>query len=250
MTSCFRPLFSSLVETLFPRRCPGCGRPPATERDRLCAACLATVVPLRPPLCRLCGLELVGGLESRQLCGDCLRRPPDFVCARSLIRYQGVARRLIHRLKYDGDRVALPALREIAAGFDLGDFADCSAIVPVPLHRQRLRSRGLNQALELARLFFPAAAGVIRVDGLLRQKNTVPQTGLDGAARRRNLRGAFRTGPGLDFCGAVVCLVDDVYTTGTTASLCSQALLAGGAEAVKVLTLARVVAVGDGVGRG
>jgi ComF family protein len=233
-------MLRSLVELLFPRCCPNCGQPPARTGGRLCAACLATVVPLKGPLCRWCGVPVPGQTLAGHLCGECLRRPPPFALARAVVGYQGAPRQLIHRLKYGGDRVALPAIREIIAAYDLREFLDCHLIVPVPLHRQRLRRRGLNQALELARLFFPGRREAIAVDWLVRVKDTVPQTGLDGAARRRNLRGAFQLGPARQAAGAVVCLVDDVYTTGTTVGACSRVLLAGNIREVKVLTLARV----------
>lgn len=140
----------------------------------------------------------------------------------------------------------IPVLPELAAGFDLLAFADCRWIVPVPLHRQRLRRRGLNQAAILAAHFFADRRKDILFDGLVRVRNTLPQAGLDGVARRKNLRGAFQVTKAQQIDGAVVCLVDDVFTTGTTAGECSRALCAAGAETVKVLTLARVATDGRG----
>jgi predicted amidophosphoribosyltransferase len=119
---------------------------------------------------------------------------------------------LIHRLKYGGATFVASALSELAQEADLAPFAECSHIVPVPLHRQRLQSRGLNQAVTLARLLFPDRLAAIRVDGLIRVRKTLAQTELRGADRRRNLRNAFRINEAFDPSGSSICLVDDVFT--------------------------------------
>lgn len=113
-------------------------------------------------------------------------------------------------------------------------------IVPVPLHPQRLKERGLNQSVALARLFFPGSLRHLHPDVLVRKRNTPAQTSLNGLARRKNLRGAFAVAENALVQGRTVCLVDDVYTTGTTVSECSRTLLQAGAREVVVLTLARV----------
>jgi ComF family protein len=180
------------------------------------------------------------------LCGDCLTDPPPFALARAPVRYEGSVRQLIRLLKYQGDTAVIPVLRDLVAGYDLLAFADCRWIVPVPLHRHRLRRRGLNQAAILARHFFADRRKDILLDGLVRVRNTLPQAGLDGVARRKNLRDAFRVTKAKQIDGAAICLVDDVFTTGTTVGECSRALCAAGAETVKVLTLARVATDGRG----
>jgi ComF family protein len=110
----------------------------------------------------------------------------------------------------------------------------------VPLHRSRLRSRGLNQSLVLARRFFAAERDKIVVDLLVRLKKTIPQTGLDGIQRRRNLKGAFAVARPEEVRGRTVLVVDDVFTTGTTLAECSRTLKAAGAAQVHVWTVARV----------
>jgi ComF family protein len=122
----------------------------------------------------------------------------------------------------------------------MAEFADVDCIVVVPLSRQRLRKRGLNQAVVLARLFFADRPAAVKSDWLMRTRNTMPQTELGRAARMKNLRGAFQARPISDFQGAGVCLVDDVFTTGTTVTECSKVIMENGAAEVKVLTLARV----------
>ncbi len=118
-------------------------------------------------------------------------------------------------------------------------FSVPDLIFPVPLHKSRLRQRGFNQALLLAGSCFPRWRNSIVADGLLRVRATVPQTDLDGAGRRKNLKGAFALKDPDMVRGKTVLLVDDVFTTGSTVRECSRVLQAGGAERVEIFTLAR-----------
>lgn len=191
-------------------------------------------------------MELNSGGAGSHLCGDCLKSPPPFSFARSVVWYDEVVRELVLRLKFSSDTSVIPALSQLISAYDTTDFLTSDWIVPVPLHNRRLRQRGLNQALLLAGLIFPEHKERLRRDLLIRTRNSPPQTRLSGAARRKNLRGSFETGRPGKLSGAVVCLVDDVYTTGTTAAECSRAILKSGAEEVRVLTLARVKVVRHG----
>ncbi len=138
----------------------------------------------------------------------------------------------------------LPALAQVVAPFLLDSLSDfqpeTDRVVPVPLFPARLKKRGLNQSLLLARIFFPAAGATLLVDALIRTRNTPPQTTLDGGARRKNLRAAFAVSRPEAVCGHRIFLVDDVLTTGTTVSECTKALLGAGAAEVRVVTVARV----------
>lgn len=189
------------------------------------------------PYCRCCGRSLATGPGlAERLCGDCLRTPPPFDSARSPLCYGPPVSTLLHRLKFHGDTAAARVL----AGLGSSEPLSCDLIIPVPLHRSRLQSRGLNQSLVLARRFFPAERDKIVVDLLVRQKKTIPQTGLDGNQRRRNLKGAFAVARPGAVLGRTVLVVDDVFTTGTTLAECSRTLKAAGAAQVHVWTVARV----------
>jgi ComF family protein len=148
----------------------------------------------------------------------------------------------VHKLKYARDLSVIPALVELVNHYDLNEFSDINCVVVVPLHLRRLRQRGFNQAAVLARLFFADNLPLIKSDWLVRTRNTVPQTKLGKRARRKNLKDAFQVRAAVDFKGAGVCLVDDVFTTGTTVRECSKVIMASGASEVRVLTLARVSA--------
>lgn len=231
----------SCMDIVLPPGCAVCGaRLPFEECGRFCDTCCSGIRYLTPPFCRICGFEVFGGDGHNPLCGECLKNPPVYSIARSVVRYDIQVQQLVHKLKYDSDLSVVPGISELIGGYDMAEFADIDCIVMVPLHLDRLRRRGLNQAAVLARLFFADRLALIQSDWLIRTRNTVPQTELGRAARRGNLRGAFQVRSTSNFQGAAVCLVDDVFTTGTTVKECSKVMMKQGARKVKVLTLARV----------
>lgn len=188
----------------------------------------------------MCGIEVTGEKHRSFLCARCLHRAPPFAIARSLVRYGPVVQQLIHKLKYNADTSVVTGLIEVVSSCDLSLFDDCDLILPVPLHRKRLQKRRLNQAVIMARILFSDRLELLRVDGLVRTVNTNAQTRLSGEERRQNLRDAFSVKCRKNIENKIVCLVDDVFTTGTTVSECSKILLHEGAREVRVLTFARV----------
>jgi ComF family protein len=149
----------------------------------------------------------------------------------------------VHELKYRSRRrvagrlseamLAVPRVRQVLAG--------ATALVPVPLHPRRKRTRGFNQSELLAQELGGRTGIRTAALALVRRKDTPPQTGLTAAARRANVQGAFAVRHVSQVAGRTVVLVDDVLTTGATASACARALLAAGAREVRLLTVARVV---------
>ena len=224
------------MDTIFPWRCVVCSL--ECSRPGICAPCKAAL-PWNTRACHSCGLPLAEDDDPH--CGACLVKPPvyDSVICPLLFRFP--VNRLVHRFKFKRDLAAGSVLgwlmrdKLMDAGSQLPDL-----LVPVPMHRFRLISRGLNPAFELARqlgkmLDIPAA-----VHDLQRIRHTPAQSGLDAASRRKNLKGAFRW-RGSDLPGIHVALVDDVMTTGTTVAECTQVLRRGGAGKVTVWTIARAV---------
>ncbi|MFH0784418.1 MAG: ComF family protein [Pseudomonadota bacterium] len=233
-------LVRDLMNLVFPPICAVCRKRLDVLKHRsLCPRCSRNINYLLQPLCNICGMELAGEKDRDCICGECLRTPPAFSLARSLVRYEPPVKQLIQKLKYAGDTSVTHGISEIINGALLTEFSDCDWIIPVPLYVERHRNRGLNQATILAGLFFPGKIRLIRSDWLVRTRNTTAQTKLSGPARRKNLTKAFEVCPGNLLDRTVVCLVDDVYTTGTTAEVCSDTLIRHGAMKVKVLTLAR-----------
>lgn len=232
------------VELIFPSRCSFCQIALTRKGQAICADCHSLIHYLQSPLCSCCGREFPDSSGGDHLCGSCLRQPPVYAMARAVVRYEAPVSHLLHRLKYAADTRTLPVLAAVIEPFVLDflyDFQpEVDRIVPVPLFAGRLKKRGLNQSLLLARIFFPEAGEAFLVDALIRTRDTPPQTTLGGVARRKNLRAAFAVRRPEAVCGRRIFLVDDVLTTGTTVTECSKALLAAGAAEIRVVTIARV----------
>jgi len=235
-------VFEALKNLLFPSLCLGCERRLDHSRPPLfCVDCQADLAFIRSPLCPCCGVPYAAGAD--HLCAPCLSDRYAFDAARSLLLYQPPVDRIIRALKFGGQ---LTALATLAA---LTDRADCvrqldepDFLAPVPLHPDRLRERGFNQALALARTCFPQWRKKIRADLLLRVRPTTPQTQLSGKERRANLGKAFALSGRGSVAGKRVLLVDDVFTTGSTVHECGAVLRAGGATRIEVFTIARSLA--------
>jgi ComF family protein len=209
-------------------------------RGPVCPRCWRSILPLTPPLCDGCGDPLPTWRTISVPLARCprCRRTTRFVDrARSIGRYEGALRSIVHSLKYEGRRSLagpLAALMRKHGGDVLGDVA-CA--VPVPLHPSRRRERGFNQAADLSRHL-----GLRVVPALRRVRATTTQTGLPAAQRHRNVRDAFSATPATrDIRGQVVVLVDDVCTTGATLEACARELKKAGVAEVRALTAARVV---------
>jgi ComF family protein len=213
-------------------RCLVCDARGQADLD-LCAACTADL-PWNRDVCRRCGLPLDG--ESAH-CGHCLLAPPPFTLVQSALRYAFPVDRLLPRFKFRGDLAAGDTLATLLMwSLDPGEMPQ--ALVPVPLHRARLRERGYDQALELARRLSRDTGVPLLDDRLRRIRLTAPQSELGAAARRDNVFGAFAL-HGQGALPAHVALVDDVLTTGATVTECARVLLSAGVRRVDVWTLAR-----------
>lgn len=174
------------------------------------------------------------------MCGDCLRRPPAFSIARSLVYYDEPVRQLLHNLKYNFDTTTISPLLKIARGCDYSHFESADFFLPVPLHPRRLRKRGVNHAQVAAQLLFPERKKEILVDTLVKHLDTPSQTSLDRVGRKANLRAAFSIKYPEILKNKKICLIDDVYTTGATVGECSRIVHKAGAAEVMVLVFARV----------
>ena len=258
-------LLETCRQALFPARCLSCraflesgpGRiSPAAGlwaeamarlQPYFCRACLQALVPLAPPLCACCGTTVGGGGDGAEpLCANCREQPPAFDRARAAFAYQGSLRAVVHCLKYRGKtQLARPLGGLMHSVYrDAWPSSSVDLILPVPLHRRRLRERGFNQALLLVRRW-PQVAGVPPVpldSGVLRRtRATAPQAGLDRRDRRANIAGAFAVRRPERVAGRRLLLVDDVITTGATVGECARVLKQSGASRVEVLALARVI---------
>jgi ComF family protein len=222
------------MRSLLPLRCLLCGGRGANGRD-LCDAC-ALDFPRNDVCCPRCALPLKAPAP---LCGQCLEREPPFASAWAPFLYAHPLDLLEARFKFRGDLAAGRVLAELMIERAIAEMpARPEAIVAVPLHVSRLRERGYNQALELAKPVGRALGIPLARDLLVRGRATTAQTGLDATARRRNLRGAFVV-PAASALPQHVVVFDDVMTTGATLRECARTLRRAGVARVDVWTLAR-----------
>lgn len=229
-------------DAVLPPRCLQCGEL-VGDHGALCGACWSRLRFLAPPCCAACGLPFEFDLGADALCGACAARRPRFDRARAALAYDDASRDLVLRFKH-ADRLegaATFAGWMARAGGQL--IAEADLIAPVPLHWLRLVRRRYNQASLLANAIGKAAGKAVVPDLLVRRRATPTQGHLGRVARRRNVAGAFRLNPSRvnRIAGARILLIDDVLTTGATAESCARTLLTGGARAVDLLVLARVV---------
>ena len=237
----------ALCDFILPPHCVVCEANTSGERDPwVCARCWASVEFVRPPLCSRCGtpfqvpVEAIGTTSHR--CGKCVTRPPHYDRARAVGLYKGALREVIHAMKY---RPVFGLVRPLAEllrepfAVHWGDRA-LDALVPVPLHRLRLRRREFDQAQALANELGRQIGVPVWSDALIRHAATQSQIGLSAVERHRNIRGAFQVGPRRSCRGKSLLLIDDVYTTGATALECARVLRQAGAAHVNVYTVARV----------
>jgi ComF family protein len=233
------------LDVALPPLCPSC-REPLGDGAGLCASCWSKLSLIEPPYCARLGIPFTYDPGPGLLSMEAIASPPSYDRARAAVRYDDVARALVHAFKY-GDRLDLAPMmgRWMArAGRELIDGAD--ALVPVPLHWRRLWARRFNQSAALAAAI-GGPAGVRALHGVLARVRATPQqVGLSKAQRAENMQGAFKVAPERkpDIAGRRLVLVDDVLTSGATAEASARALLRAGAAHVDVLVFARVVAGG------
>ncbi len=226
-------------QAVCPPRCLVCGERGAGGRD-LCAACTASL-PWNRIACATCAVPLPAACATPSAaahCGACLRRPPPLHAAHAAFVYASPLDQLLPRFKFHRDLAAGRLLSQ-AMATAFAALPRPVALMPVALHRVRLRSRGYDQALELARLLAPPLGLPVRDDLLRRLRDTAPQSTLDARHRHRNLHGAFGVREGIAV-PAHVALVDDVMTTGATLHAAARALRRAGVERVDAWVCARV----------
>lgn len=234
-------VLGTLLDLLLPPRCLACGVE-ISAADGLCPACWSELSLLAPPWCRCCGFPLPHAFADAPLCGTCAEQPPGFDRARAALRYDARSSRIILGFKRGGrlDGVPVFARWMAQAGEEL--LADADLILPVPLHRWRLLTRGFNQSAVLAQRIARLTGRPWAPALLERHQSTVSQQGLGARQRVTNITAAaFRVPRPERIDGAKVLLIDDVLTTGATITACAAVLRRAGATRVDALALARVV---------
>ena len=221
------------LDILFPRYCVGCRR----EGSFICDSCLLYQPLVMPPVCPLCGRPQASGI----LCSDCIRWKAEIDGIRSPYRFEGVIQQAVYQLKYKNLRSIAPMLAGLL--YDLMKLTPVrgDALVPVPLHKSRMRERGYNQSTLLAKELAKLSGLPIIQNSLVKREKSMPQAKSSNVEeRKKNVSGVFSIRDGR-LTGKAVILIDDVSTSGATLDACARALKEAGALSVWGLTLAREI---------
>jgi ComF family protein len=226
-------LLAELIDLIYPPRCHICKaflRENAAHLGReelsLCQACHRSLNAVTSPLCPVCGKPFAVRSGEDHTCEDCLLKRPFYDIARSPYVYEGNLMKAIHEFKYGKKSYLVRSLGPLLASYAdtwLGRHNDL-LVMPVPLHPKRLKERGFNQSLLLARHVASRLEASLDYLSLRRTRWTKPQIGLTSDERKKNVRRAFEIVHPEGLKGKTVLLVDDVATTGSTLNECARAL--------------------------
>jgi ComF family protein len=238
--------WARLVDAVLPPRCPVSGD--IVDRQGMLAPKIwKDLAFIAPPFCAVCGMpygvDAATPMAADMVCAACQSDPPPFDTCRSALAYNDASRALILRFKNGDHHAAVHSFMPWLLRAGEGMLAEADVLVPVPLHYFRLLKRRYNQSALIAQALAKAGPAPCLTDALVRRRATPSQGRLRRRERRENVARAFIVNPAraARLKGKTVILVDDVYTTGSTARECAKALRAAGAARIHVLTLARVV---------
>lgn len=230
-------ILNRCLDLLFPERCAMCDRVIEASRYAICADCRKIIPLICEPKCKKCGRQIRH--DDEEYCADCARMVHSYNRGVCLLVYDELVSHSMYRFKYGnrqryaaffGDEIARRLGREIL-GFN------AQVIVPVPLHKKRLKMRGYNQAYLLAKRIGERLSIPVRDDIVYRAKNTKALKVLNPSQRQNNLKGAFKLGAdSVKYCSII--LVDDIYTTGSTVDEISSLLKRAGARCVYFIAVA------------
>jgi ComF family protein len=229
------------LDIALPTQCVACRAP--VRGEGLCASCWPRVSFIERPYCERLGIPFVYDPGPGLLSMEAIADPPAYSRARAAVRYDDVARTLVHALKYQDRTDLAPVLGRWMARAGAEILADADVVVPVPLYWRRSLARRYNQAAMLAKALGRQARVPVAHDLLRRTRHTEQQVGLSRADRAANVQGAFAVPDASKAAvrGKRIVIVDDVLTSGSTTDACARALLRARASRVDVLVFARVV---------
>jgi competence protein ComFC len=216
-----------------------CGREKADETSAFCEACKCKIKFISGNVCDKCGAPITGG----RVCDVCKKETFHFDKARAAVVYDETSSLMILKFKYSKAKYLENRLVELLLDcFSLYKGFDVDMVTFVPMTQKKIRERGYNQTEELAKVFCEKT-GLDMVEALIKEIDTKAQAGLDRAKRKENLKGLFKINDKVrrKVKGKRLLLIDDVFTTGSTADECAKVLKRAGVSAVFVLTIAKTI---------
>lgn len=232
-----------ILQFFLPKQCPCCDRFLNEDEKGICENCLSGIRWIEPPFCTICGIPFLSRDVENHPCSECISKKRYFTMARAIGLYEGTLRKAIHQWKYEGKDSLTPFfVKWIEEGFSrYWPHPLFDLLIPVPLHKSRLRHRGFNQALLLVKQLSKLTGIPYGKKVLIKNIPSIPQVDLSVVQREKGVKGSFEIGRKEDVKGKRILLIDDVYTTGATVNECSKVLILAGAESVDVLTLAHTI---------
>ena len=223
--------FDALKHRIFKQKCLLCASPQANNHA-LCSPCL-NELPWHPSTsCPQCGLS-----SSGQLCGSCMRSPPDFDATHAVFLYQYPIDKMMQRYKYGNMLNISHTFGTLLA--EKTNIESVDLIIPMPMHPTRIKQRGFNQALEIAKVLTKNRPEKLDYKSVARQTLTPPQASLALKERVKNIKGAFKVNS--DLAGKRIAIVDDVMTTGASLNELAKTLKKAGASHVECWVIARTL---------
>ena len=232
-------MLSNVLDWLYPPKCMICNKIiPLGKTKWVCNVCISLLEPIGKEVCAKCGIPWD---KAPRPCPDCQAKNFSFGWNRSPFIYDDIIQQLIYRFKYGQHPEYGSGFASLICKF-LGDwpFMWADVLIPVPLHRTREKERGYNQALLLAKGISKQTGVPVRADILTRVKHTQPLSGLSPKARVQNLKSAFEINKRIDAKFNKILLIDDIFTTGSTAQTCTKLLKENGNHEVSCVTFAIV----------
>jgi len=233
-TPFIRHLLNRFQAALLPCQCACCGAPSGNEL--ICSGCKDDL-PWLTKACAICSLPLFGQDSPLLLCGECIKSPPPFDHVTTLFSYESPINHLIHQLKFAKKLSIARLMGEFLLQKIINQDKKPDLIIPVPLHSQRLKERGFNQAHEIARYIAKPLGIPLMSHQIVRHKNTVEQASLPFEQRKSNLAHAFSLRQKLQ--ADYIAIVDDVMTTGYTVRALADLLRKNGVKKIAIWCCAR-----------
>lgn len=234
-------ILKKLLELLFPKHmtCIICNAELNHNNDNeVCESCQSTLPYSSGKTCECCGMSIS---SMARVCNRCKNREKTFKFAMSPFNYEDKIVKIVHGLKYKNKKYIAPTMAQYMANCYFEHNTKCDLIIPVPIHENRRKQRGYNQSELLANCLKTKINLPVFCDVLIKHKETEAQASLKYKERQENLKDAFKVVDKSKIKNKLVLLVDDVFTTGATATVCTKALLKAGAKAVIVLCFAHTV---------
>ncbi len=233
-------LFNYIIDTVFPAKCLTC-EVKTDKANLFCFSCWNSLTFISDPRCSICGSPFPIKMEKNSICPYCIEEKPSYDMARSVLRFDHRSEHLIHNFKYYDKTEATKTITNMMIKAYGEAMSKIDIVSAVPMHQSKLRKRKYNQAAVLANEIAKTSDKPYKPEILIKSKDSISQSGLSKEERKENVKNTFKLNPLFknDIWRKNILIIDDVLTTGATASECAKVLRRNGAKRINILTIAR-----------